>query len=348
MEKSDSKESDSEKSEDNNLSNKKKINKKEDKDDYIFEGLDKFLKTGGKLENNNIEKTFFHNFDKIIKIGEGNLNTCFLDEFKNPQSLILNFIPVFGGYYNINKNINYDILLYNNDKSYIYALIYIFHHIAYVIEIFAFTYLIMNYNRTNISCYINVLIVALIIRIMLGFVMNYSVKTHENQNNPNNNIKSIKSYISKVNNLLINPDTKLDEKQKNKIKEHLKFMLDYYKKTNKKYSLFNRFLYLFIIILPLLIFIYNYYNNKSIIESLLITSIICILIIPTIRLYLLLSNNNNNFDNMWNTGIIIEHILILFIIYRIILIISDKYLKHAGGLQLCDYIVKLWSNDLQK
>ena len=85
-------------------------------------------------------------------------------------------------------------------------------------------------------------------------------------------------------------------------------MLDYYKKTNNKYSLFNRFLYLFIIILPLLIFIYNYYNNKSIIASLLITSIICILIIPTIRLYLLLSNNNNNFDNMWNTGIIIEHI----------------------------------------
>ena len=124
-------------------------------------------------------------------------------------------------------------------------------------------------------------------------------------------------------------------------------MLDYYKKTNNKYSLFNRFLYLFIIII-LLIFIYNYYNNKSIIASLLITSIICILIIPTIRLYLLLSNNNNNFDNMWNTGIIIEHILILFIIYRIILIISDKYLKHADGLQLCDYIIKLWSNNLQK
>ena len=326
---------------------KAKKNKEDKEDDYILDGLDKFLKRGGNLmENNNIEKTVFHNFDKIFKIG-GNLNTNFLDEFKNPLLLLLNFIPILGGFYNINKSINYDILLFNNDKSYIYLLVYILHHIAYSTEIFTTLYLLMNYDRNNISCYVNILIVALIIRIMLGFIINYSIKSQENKNNPNNNIHSIKSYISKVNNLLITPETKLNQQQINKISEHLNFMLDYYKSTYNKYNIYNNLLYLFIIFLPILIFIYNYYNNKSIIQSLLITGIICILIIPTIRLYLLTSNNNNN-QHLWNSGIIIEHVLILFIIYRVILIISDKYLKHADGLQLCDYIVNIWTNDIQK
>ena len=260
-------------------------------------------------------KNILDNMNKILKGGNNN--------YESNIPFYMSFIPVIGGMNFVFMKENYSDLIFNNNLGLINFLIFLVYHIICVIEIFAIVYLILNYKNTT---YLHLVVFIVLIRIVFSLIIHTSLK--KNKINNNTNIKNIELYLEKINNILINPNIKLDKIKKEKIKNDLNYLQKYYNNIKYKYYFLNKFISLFTLLFPFIVFMGLFLFTQNAYISIIVTITSLFLLIPYINMCMMNFDIKNNFNSGYIFSNIIEKIIIIFIAYHIIIITTDKYFKH--------------------
>ena len=296
----------------------------EEQDEYI----EKKERNESNIELDDETKNILNNMDELFK-GGTNIN--------NNSNLLFytSFIPIIGGLNFVFSKENYTALIYNNNMGLLNFFIFIFYHILCVIEIFAVVYLILNIKNKK---YLYIVIFIIIIRIICSLLINKLLKN--NKINNNKNIENIELYLEKINNILINPNIKLNNNKKNKIKTDLKLILNYHTNINNKYYFLNKFISSFTLLFPFVVFIILYLINRDLYLSIIITMVSLFLIISYTNICMMYFNTKKTYKFTYIFANIIEKVIIFYIAYHTILITSDKYLKHLDFNLICSVLLK--------
>ena len=247
----------------------------------------------------------------------------------------ISFLPIIGGLNFVFSKENYTDLIYNNNNGLLNFFIFIFYNILCVIEIFAIVYLFLNIKNNK---YLHIVIFIIIIRIIFSLFINKLLKN--NKINDNKNIQDIELYLEKINNILINPNIKLNDTKKDKIKKDLKLLLDYNININNKYYFLNKFISYFTLLFPFVVFIVLYLLNQDIYLSIIITMVSLFLLISYTNMGMMYFNMKKTNKSIYIITNIIEKVIIFYVAYHTILITSDKYLKHLDIDSICNIVFK--------